>query len=66
MQIIRLKLLFFTVLCLLIVLLPSPTPAAIDVTAGIYRNKPLIFRDSDGVVKGIYADFLNAVAGEDD
>ncbi len=49
-------------LCLL---LPSGTAWAFrHVKAGFYQNKPLVFRDADGVVKGIYADFLNAVAVE--
>ncbi|HAK40753.1 MAG TPA: hypothetical protein DCM24_02980, partial [Synergistaceae bacterium] len=47
--------------------LPSGTAWAFrHVKAGFYQNKPLVFRDADGVVKGIYADFLNAVAVENE
>ncbi|HDQ92865.1 MAG TPA: transporter substrate-binding domain-containing protein, partial [Synergistetes bacterium] len=54
------------VACLLLTACHSPLLASQPVSIGIYQNKPLIFRDADGVVKGIYADFLNAVAKEND
>ncbi len=52
------------VLSLLIFSCLAPAFCEEVISVGIYQNKPLIFRDSDGVVKGIYADFLNAVAKE--
>lgn len=60
------RLLLPAVLFALCFLSISPAQAAFDVRVGIYQNKPLVFRDSDNVVKGIYADFLNAVAKEND
>ena len=52
------------VLSLLIFSFLAPAFCEEVISVGIYQNKPIIFRDSDGVVKGIYADFLNAVAKE--
>jgi len=54
------------VLALCLLLPPGPAWAFHHVKAGFYQNKPLVFRGADGVVKGIYADFLNAVAVENE
>ncbi|MEG3639662.1 transporter substrate-binding domain-containing diguanylate cyclase [Magnetococcus sp. PR-3] len=43
--------------------LSAPAVAAQTViTVGAYENKPILFRDSDGEVKGFFADLLNHVA----
>ncbi|MDO9509507.1 MAG: transporter substrate-binding domain-containing protein [Thermovirgaceae bacterium] len=68
-SIIRILRTWLPVLLALSLLIPPCLASAFGteaVSVGIYQNKPLIFRDSDGVVKGIYADFLNAVAKEND
>ena len=44
----------------------APAFGVNHVRVGFYQNKPLVFRDTDGVVKGIFADFVNAVALEND
>lgn len=64
MRIIRLQILILAVLCLLFAGVSFPAFSMETVRVGIYQNKPLVFRDVDGIVKGIYADFLNAVADE--
>jgi hypothetical protein len=53
-------------LSLMIPVCIPPAFASETFSVGIYQNRPLIFRDSDGVVKGIYADVLNSVAEEND
>jgi len=53
------------VVCISLSVSPTPAIASQQVSIGVYQNKPLIFREG-GVVKGIYADFLNAVAKEND
>ena len=62
------KKLIFIVCCILISeLFLSPEPfAAKSVKVGVYQNKPLIFRDSYGEIKGIFADILSYVAKKED
>jgi ABC-type amino acid transport substrate-binding protein len=46
-------------------LIPSPLSANLQVTVGVYQNKPLIFVDGDGTTRGIYADVLEYVASKE-
>jgi PAS domain S-box-containing protein len=39
--------------------------AAVHLKVGIYQNEPLIFRDADGNVKGIYADIIGHIADDE-
>ena len=39
-----------------------PASAAITLKVGMYQNKPLIFSDTDGTIKGVYADILEHIA----
>ena len=62
---------FFLVRCaaataLWLLLFPGPTWAIHHVKVGFYQNAPLVFRDDDGVMRGIFADVLDAVALEND
>ncbi len=41
---------------------PGISPAADEVRVGMYPNEPLIFKDKDGRIKGIYNDLLVHVA----
>mgnify|MGYP000846074119 FL=1 len=47
-----------------LLLFSAPAQALHHVKVGFYQNAPLVFRDDDGVVKGLFADVLNAVAAE--
>ena len=63
---IRQLLLPFLVVIMVILLLDSTALGMHHVRIGFYQNKPMVFRDTDGVIKGIFADFVNAVAAEND
>lgn len=52
---------FFLSLAALLISGINPA-AAVDVRVGVYQNEPVIFKDKDGRVKGIYADLLAYVA----
>ncbi|MDH3957476.1 MAG: transporter substrate-binding domain-containing protein, partial [Desulfobacteraceae bacterium] len=58
------KFLFFYLGCLifLIILIPANSIADTNIKVGVYQNRPLLFTDTDGEVKGIFADILNHVA----
>ena len=45
----------------------SPLHSIADtrIRVGVYQNRPLLFEDSDGKVKGIFADILNYVAAKE-
>jgi PAS domain S-box-containing protein len=47
---------------LLTLLLPPNSFADTKIKVGVYQNKPLLFTDTDGKVKGIFADILNYIA----
>jgi PAS domain S-box-containing protein len=49
-----------------LLLFSGPSWAVHHVRVGFYQNEPLVFRDGDGTVRGIYADVLDAVALEND
>ncbi len=55
---------FYIILVVLFLQFPSGfgLQAQTNVRVGIYQNEPLVFTDSDGVVKGIYIDILNYIA----
>jgi len=35
------------------------------IKVGVYQNRPLLFKDSDGNVKGIFADIIKYVAAKE-
>ena len=47
---------------LLTLLLPPNLFADTKIKVGVYQNKPLLFTDTEGKVKGIFADILNYIA----
>jgi serine phosphatase RsbU (regulator of sigma subunit)/ABC-type amino acid transport substrate-binding protein/anti-sigma regulatory factor (Ser/Thr protein kinase) len=50
----------------LVLACPVPIPyAATTVRVGTYANEPLVFRDSQGVHRGVYIDILEHVAGKE-
>ena len=54
--------------CLLLVFLAHSLSASAETTikVGGYQNRPLLFKDSDGEIKGIFADILAYIAAEED
>ncbi len=44
---------------------PDNSIADTKIRVGVYPNRPLLFKDSDGNVKGIFADILNYVAAKE-
>jgi ABC-type amino acid transport substrate-binding protein len=52
-------------LFLILFLLPSPLRADLPLKVGVYQNEPLIFVDSDGKTKGIFADVLEYIASKE-
>ena len=56
------KTLFFFPIISLFIILAVNAVADTQIRAGVFQNKPLLFTDSDGTVKGIFADILNYVA----
>jgi len=54
--------------CLLLALFANPISASAETTIkmGVYQNRPLLFKDNDGDIKGIFADILAYIANEED
>lgn len=54
--------------CLLFALFANPISVSAETTIkmGVYQNRPLLFKDSDGNIKGIFADILAYIADEED
>ena len=54
--------------CILLVYILNPTNlfAKTTIKVGAYQNKPLLFKDNDGEIKGIFADILAHIADEED
>ena len=54
--------------CILLALFANPINvfAKTTIKVGAYQNKPLLFKDSDGEIKGIFADILAHIADEED
>lgn len=50
---------------LILFLLPSSLRADFQVKVGVYQNEPLIFVDSDGTSKGLFADILEYIASKE-
>ena len=49
----------------LISFFPLNSIADTQIRVGVYQNRPLLFKDSDGNVKGIFADILEYVAAKE-
>jgi len=47
-----------------LLVISTPAQAIHHVRVGFSPNAPLVFRDSDGIMKGLFADVLNAVAAD--
>ena len=47
-------------------LLPGSLMANTTIKVGAYQNKPLLFKDTDGEIKGIFADILSHIADKED
>jgi PAS domain S-box-containing protein len=45
--------------------LPSRSIAEINIKVGVYQNKPLVFIDEMGQVRGLYIDILEAIASKE-
>jgi PAS domain S-box-containing protein len=54
--------------CLLLALFVNPISVSAETTIkmGVYQNRPLLFKDNDGNIKGIFADILAYIADEED
>jgi PAS domain S-box-containing protein len=53
-------------LFLIALFLPTQSNADTKIKVGVYQNKPLLFTDNDGNVKGIFADILNYIAKKEE
>jgi PAS domain S-box-containing protein len=45
---------------------PISVSAETTIKMGVYQNRPLLFKDNDGNIKGIFADILAYIADEED
>jgi PAS domain S-box-containing protein len=45
---------------------PFISNASETIKVGVFQNRPLLFRDRDGIVKGIFADILSYTANKED
>ena len=59
-------LIYFCLLFLIALFLPTQSNADTKIKVGVYQNKPLLFTDNDGNVKGIFADILNYIAKKEE
>ena len=59
---------FISVCCVIFLatLIPICSSADTNIRVGVYQNKPLLFTDTDGKVKGIFADILNYIAKKEE
>ena len=48
------------------IIIPINSTADTKFKVGVYQNKPLLFTDTDGKVKGIFADILNYIAKKEE
>ena len=64
-QMVRANMLLLATSILLTLTLTFPVRAEISVKVGVYQNKPKIFIDSNGQVKGFYADILEHIASKE-
>ena len=56
----------FCLIFLIALFLPIHSIADTKIKVGVYQNKPLLFTDNDGNVKGIFADILNYIAKKEE
>ena len=54
--------------CILLAFLANPISVSAHTTIkmGVYQNRPLLFKDKDGDIKGIFADILAHIAEKED
>ena len=54
--------------CILLAFFANPISVSAETTIkmGVYQNRPLLFQDNDGGIKGIFADILAYIADEED
>ncbi len=54
--------------CILLAFFANPINASAETTikVGVYQNRPLLFKDNDGDIKGIFPDILAYIADEED
>ena len=54
--------------CILLAFFANPISASAETTikVGAYQNRPLLFKDNDGDIKGIFAEILAYIAMEED
>ncbi|MGD9135464.1 MAG: transporter substrate-binding domain-containing protein [Desulfobacterales bacterium] len=55
-------LVYVCLVILIMTLIPLHSTADTKISVGVYQNKPLLFTDADGKVRGIFADILNFIA----
>ncbi|WP_297694270.1 transporter substrate-binding domain-containing protein, partial [uncultured Eudoraea sp.] len=55
---------FLNIFCIIFIaiLIPCSSVADTKIKVGVYQNRPLLFTDEDGKVKGIFPDILNYIA----
>ena len=56
----------FCLIILIALFIPIHSTADTKIKVGVYQNKPLLFTDDDGKVKGIFADILNYIAKKEE
>lgn len=61
------KCVIILIYCMLLVISFSPLDSMADtrIRVGVYQNRPLLFKDTDGNVKGIFSDILKHVAAKE-
>jgi PAS domain S-box-containing protein len=54
--------------CILLAFFANPISVSAETTIkmGVYQNRPLLFQDNDGGIKGIFADILAYIADKED
>jgi ABC-type amino acid transport substrate-binding protein len=54
--------------CILLAFFANPISVSAETTikVGVYQNRPLLFKDNDGEIKGIFPDILAYIANEED
>jgi PAS domain S-box-containing protein len=54
--------------CILLTFFANPISVSAETTikVGVYQNRPLLFKDNDGEIKGIFPDILAYIANEED
>ena len=60
------RFIYFCLILLIALFIPIHSTADTKIKVGVYQNKPLLFTDNDGKVKGIFADILNYIAKKEE